>query len=243
MSVKKILVLTAATLAAVGTTAAMAGASDNMAMASAPSQSSVYVDLGGGYAQSNWSDFNSNGLIGNSLVSTYTPTSNGQGGFIGGGDLGYNINNNIAVEGGAYYLPKVEAAGTGVSVGGTTSVLTTVTGYPVYSWFGYMAAKLSVAVADNLDLYGKIGAAYRALYYGTPNGVSLNQFASDGSYWAPLFGAGLQYTWDMNWMVGAQYLYLPGNTNVNNVNTAFGAPNAAPEANLYTAFLGYKFMV
>ena len=242
MSVKKILVLTAAGLAAVGTTAVMAGGADSMAMASASPQKSIYVDLGGGYAQSNWSDNNTNGFIGNANSSTYTPTSNGKGGWTGGGDIGYNVNQNVAVEAGAYYIPKIDAAGTGVNVGGTGAVASTL-GTQVYSWMGYMAAKLSVPVADNLDLYGKVGAAYRALYYNAGPTAAFNNFTKDGSYWSPVFAAGLQYTWAMNWQVGGQYLYLPGNTNANNINTAFGAPNAAPDVNLYTAFIGYKFMV
>jgi hypothetical protein len=92
---------------------------------------------------------------------------------------------------------------------------------------------------NDLDLFGKVGVAYRALTY-TPNNIT--GVTGNGHYWAPVFGAGLQYNWG-SWMVGGQYTYLPGNSEVNNGNTAFGAPNAAPEVNMYTGFLGYKFNV
>lgn len=237
MSVKKLLVLTAASLAAMGATAALAGGPDHMAMPSEPAfENSVYVDGHLGYTQSNWTDFNSNNVMGVWGSSLYSPSTHGKGGFTGGADLGYNITQHIAVEGGWFYVPKVTGNGTGTSVGGNSY---TTTGAYVKSWFAYTAAKLTVPVMDNFDLFGKVGVAYRALSY-SPNTIS--GVTGNGHYWAPVFGTGLQYNWG-SWMLGAQYTYLPGNSEVNPGNTSFGAPNAAPEINMYTGFLGYKFNV
>ena len=244
MSVKKLLVLSAAAFAAMGATAVMAGGPDHMAMPSEPAfQNSVYLEGHVGYTQSNWTNFNSNNVMGTTGASLYAPNSNAKGGVTGGLDLGYNITQHIAVEGGWFYIPQVKGPATATSVG---SVYTANTGSnaKINSWFAYMAAKLTVPVATDFDLFGKVGVAYRALTYsGVATTPVINpSVTGNGSYWAPVFGAGLQYGWN-SWLVGAQYTYLPGNSAVNYGNLTFGAPNAAPEINMYTAFLGYKFNV
>lgn len=243
MSVKKLLVLTAASLAAMGATAALAGGPDHMAMPSEPAfQNSVYVDGHLGYTQSNWTNFNSNNVMGASGTSLFTPTSHGKGGFTGGADLGYNITQHIAVEGGWFYIPKVSGHGTGTSVGSTS--YTSASTETVKSWFAYTAAKLTVPVVSDFDLFGKVGVAYRSLRYSPSLSSITGNVTGCGHYWAPVFGAGLQYNWG-SWMLGGQYTYLPGNSEANSASSssAFGAPNAAPEINMYTGFLGYKFNV
>lgn len=243
MSVKKLLVLTAASLAAIGATAAMAGGPDHMAMPSEPAfQNSIYLDGHVGYTQSNWTDFNSNNVVGSHATSWYVPSKNGKGGVTGGLDMGYNITQHIAAEAGWFYIPQVKAVGSTSTVNGV-SFAGTATG-KVDSWFAYMAAKLSVPVMEHFDLFGKVGVAYRGLTYSPKASTAIaGGVTNNGHYWAPVFGAGLQYTFAEAWLVGAQYMYLPGNSEVNYGNTSFGAPNAAPEVNMYTAFLGYKFNV
>ena len=240
MSVKKLLVLAAAGLAVVGATAVMAGGPDHMAMSSpAVFENSVYLDLHAGYDQSNWTDFNSNNVMGASAVSAYAPSSDGKGGFTGGLDLGYNVTQYVAFEGSWFHLPEVTGKGTGAIQSTTTSQSASIN-----SWVADLAAKLSVPVMENLDLFGKVGLAYRQLTYSLPSvaSVTLKAVTNDGHYWTPLFGTGIQYTWN-NWLFGAQYTYLPGDSTINHGYTGFGAPDAAPEANLYTGFVGYKFNV
>lgn len=245
MSVKKLLVLGAAGLAAIGVTAAMAGGPDHMAMPSEHGfQKSVYVDLHGGAAESDWREFNSNGVIGASSDSSFIATTNRRGGWTGGVDFGYNITQHIAAEAGWFYLPRVSAKGSGSAVNGA-AVQSATTSANVRSWFAYVAAKLTVPtiIVDHLDLFGKVGVAYRALKYGTSStDATLKAVMGNGHYWAPVFGAGIQYSWE-NWMLGAQYMFLPSNTNVNYASTNFGAPDAAPAVNLGTVFVGYKFAV
>ncbi len=246
MSVKNLLVLTAAGLAAIGATAVMAGGPDHMAMPSEPAfQNSIYLEGHFGYAQSNWTKNNSNKLIGASATSAYDVSSHGKGYLTAGADLGYNITQHIAVEAGWFYLPKV--AGSVTTLGTGTDLLPAGSGAVVRSWFAYTAAKLSVPVMDNLDLFGKVGVAYRALNYSVPSTVRTTLGVSDkGHYWTPVFGTGIQYTWG-NWLLGAQYMYLPANTEINYGAVGgllnAGAPNAAPAVNLYTGSLGYKFNV
>ncbi len=242
MSVKKLLVLSAASLAAFGVTAVMAGGPDHMAMPSAPAfEPSVYLEGHFGYAGIDWSNFNGSDVMGTSANSAYTPNSHGDGYLTAGVDLGYNFTQNIAAEVSWFYLPNVSGGFNGsfssANSGGAT----------VHSWLAYAAAKLSVPVMENLDLFGKVGVGYRSLTYSVPSTPAVLQTVTgNGDYWTPVFGAGIEYNWS-NWLIGAQYLYVPGNSNINNgapapYNTG-GAPNAAPEANLYTGFLGYQFNV
>lgn len=249
MSVKKLLVLNAAGLAAIGAVAAMAGGPDHMAMPAEPTfQHSVYLDGHVGYTQSNWRDFNSNnvmginsGTAGTTTFALFSPYSNGNGGFTGGVDLGYTITRHIAVESGWFHVPEVKGRATSYATQNSyASAGNTAT---VNSWFAYTAAKLSVPVMDNMDLFGKVGVAYRALTYRVPAATrALAVPVGNGHYWAPVFATGLQYNWE-DWQLGAQFLHLPGNAEVNYANTSYGAPNAAPEINMYTGFVGYKFDV
>jgi hypothetical protein len=243
MSVKKILVLSAAAFVAMGATAAMAGGPDHMAMPSEPAfQNSVYLEGHLGYAQSNWTNFNSNNVIGSSGSSLYSTSNNGKGAFTGGLDLGYNITQHIAVEGGWFYLPQVKGAPSGTTLAALYTAAAGSTA-KISSGFAYMAAKLTVPVVNSFDLFGKIGVAYRYLSYSGVSYAATNPgVTGKGAYWAPVFATGLQYGWG-SWLVGAQYTYLPGQSSINYSNVNFGAPNAAPEVNLYTGFLGYKFNV
>jgi len=236
MSVKKFLIL-ATSFAAMS---AIAGGPDRLGMVMQPGfQNSLYLDAHLGYAQSNWSDFNASALIGQSGASNYTPTSNGNGGFSGGLDLGYNFTKNIALESGWFYLPKVNAPGTNISIGSVTIPASATAS--VSSWMLYIAGKLSIPVIDSFDLYGKIGVGYRHMAY---NGINsaLSTLSGIGYYWTPVFAAGLEYTLD-TWVLGAQYAYIPSNSEVNNANATYGAPNAAPEVNLVTGFVGYKLNI
>ncbi|HLB56201.1 MAG TPA: hypothetical protein VJK30_02585 [Coxiellaceae bacterium] len=243
MSVKKILVLSAAAFVAMGATAAMAGGPDHMAMPSEPAfQNNVYIEGHFGGTLANWTDFNSNNVIGNAGTSYFAPSSNGKGSWVGGADLGYSITQNIAVEGGWFYIPQVSANGTGATPGTAASQLGQTA--KVDSWFAYAAAKFTVPVVSTFDLFGKVGVAYRSLSYTVPAAITAmtGSVAGNGGYWAPVFGAGAQYGWGA-WILGFQYMYLPGNSAVNYGNTSFGAPNAAPELNQFTGSLGYKFDV
>lgn len=243
MSVKKILVLSAASLAVVCATAVMAGGPDHMAMPVKPvSNKSIYLEGGFGYDQTDWANNNTNALLGVSNASLYNPNSHGLGYLTATMDLGYNFTKNIALEGGYTYLPSVSGGSTGTTIGGITAS----GGVAIRSWVAYLAAKLSVPVMEHLNLFGKVGAAYRRLNYavsGTASGTtSLNPYRNNGHYWMPLFATGIQYDWH-KWLLGAQYAYIPANNQVNTTNVAFGAPNSAPDAHLYTGTLGYRFDV
>lgn len=237
MSLKKLLVLSAAAFAAMGVTAAIAGGPDHMAMSAQPAfQNSVYVDGHLGYAQSNWNSFNSNVVMGVADSSLFAPTSHGKGGLAGGVDVGYTITQHIAVEGGWFHAPQVKGAVTALG----TLVEPVDSTAKISSWFAYMAGRFTVPVMNDFDLFGKVGVAYRSLTQSIPTAIS--GVSDHGHYWSPLFATGLEYNWGQ-WRVGAQYTHLDGNSSVNYGNAFLGAPNAAPAVNMYTGFLGYTFNV
>lgn len=226
------------------TSAVFAGGPDHYALLpqqQQPSENAIYLEGQLGYAFVDWSDFNSNNVIGNSATANYAVTSNGNGGLSGGADLGYQFAKYFGVEGGWVYLPTVDARGTGNAVNSATVPTTSTT--DVSSWALYLAAKIMLPLYDGINLYGKAGAAYRHLSYGAlyttpPNGiVSVN---TSGYYFAPLFAVGVGYTIS-NWLLSVQYMFIASNTDVNNANSNFGAPDAAPAVNLLTGTVGYRF--
>ena len=241
MLLKKIIGLGVIGLSVITATTVMAGGVDQT---EAPLfQPSVYVDLHVGYAQVNWKDFNASGVMGVLGTSYFAPNSNGLGGVTGGADVGYQFSHYLAGEGGWFYIPEVKGDATTNGIGaGLTSGQTA----KVHSWLAYLAAKLSVPMVEHVSLYGKVGVAYRSLTYTKPTSAisNLNALSKDGGYWTPVFAAGMQYTRD-NWLLGVQYLHLPGNTD-HNGSVAFGTfsnggPDAAPDVNLYTAYVGYQY--
>lgn len=209
MSVKKNLILAAAgVVAAIGATAALAGGPDVMPVAPA-FQPSVYVEGHAGYALQRWTSV---GLF-------TTVGSNGTGGFTAGGDIGYQFTRHLALEFGGFYLPRV----TGTFGAGTRNIS---------NWFLYGAAKVSVPVYTNIDLFAKFGAVWRQLRHSGTAAIA----GGTGNYWRPLFAAGANYHVNENWNVGFQYMLVP-----NNILAA--ANRTAPSANLFTGFIGYSFAV
>lgn len=246
MSIKNICLLSATALVSVSVafSTALAGGVDPMPVADVVPdfQNYVYVDLHGGYAQSNWASFNASGVMGTGAA-YYTAIDNRHGGFTGGVDTGYAYSQNLAFDFGWFYLPSVKGA---VNGNGTTAGAPAGSEVTVYSWFAYAAAKFSVPLMDRINLFGKAGFAYRQLSYDAPSTPSeLVTATRRGNYWAPVFATGIQCMGD-HWVFGIQYLYLPGNTHRNDTLNGtplanYGAPHVAPEVHLYTAFFGYYF--
>ena len=156
-------------------------------------------------------------------------------------------------EAGWLHLPTASG---GLTVNGSQGQsITSMTNDSVNSWLTYGALKFLLPAGHDITLFGKVGAAYRSLHFGLPqeivspasgSGNLPSNVSSNGHYWAPVFATGVEYNND-NWLMGIQYLYLPGNDCINNgaagALQGFGAPNAAPEVNLYTGFVGYQFSV
>jgi len=225
MSVKKLLLLTAAGIASVGATA-FAGGPDQMP---APVfQPNIYVEGNVGYVRSNWSLVNP--LINPFSTGVVNTTGNdANGGFTFGFALGYNFIKHFSGELGWDWIPQAN---------GTAGRLAAPNGLNVDSWVIYLAGKLDVPLMDNVDLFGKLGAAYRSLSWGGAGaiGVGLNPSGNTG-YWSPMFGAGLQYSWNDNFYILAQWKHIMSNINSGSVS------KRAPQADFFTLGLGYRFAI
>ncbi len=201
MSVKKIVLMTAASVAVLTAGVSFAGGSYAAPVAS---NSGVYVDVTAGAFLRDIKDNSSLSQDGTTLA-TY---DNGQSGFTVGGNLGYQFNKTWSVEVGYDWLQnaKVTASGAAIFTGG--SALASGDIVTVKTWMMDAALKASVPVMDCVSAFAKLGAAY------THNEVDLNDagthYKKDNNYWNPMFGAGLDYNVNQTWTVGVEYTYVPG---------------------------------
>jgi opacity protein-like surface antigen len=212
-----------------------------------PSAAGFYLEANGGYSYRNWRD---DGNFQNYLIIVQAGTvlgtlSNGQNGLTVGADLGYQVNEYIALETGWYYLPQVRytvPSGVGIllgspALGGNNLVIN--------SWLYYFGGKLMVPIYHRLYLFGKLAAAYinvrGSLTAGLSSIASAMNLPTSGNFWAPLFATGVQYDITWNWSVNLQYLFVEGNS-----HTPFGSTPTtlpSPDTNLFTVGVAYKFAI
>lgn len=211
MSVKKLLILAAAGV--VSTSALAGGASNYSAPASMSSEDQVglYVGVNAGWANTMWKN----------QVGTASGASwNDNNGFVGGVDVGYSFNENLALELGGLWLSKVK-----YNNSGTSSLKT---------WDMYLAGKGTVDLYEDLNAFGKFGVAYNHSNIGT--GATLpSTLTTTGNHnsWEPLFAVGLGYDFAQDWNVNAQYMYIMGKES-NDVSTTAAQ-------NIFTLGLAYTF--
>jgi hypothetical protein len=253
MSIKKLLILSAAGLAAVTSAAAFAGGPDDMGPQSlfAPA---IYVDVHGG-----WSFYNWNQVVGantGTIFAMQQGMTNSQGGAIGGLDVGFQIFKNIAVEVGGMYLPRVQGYANGANdvttpacQTATTSTSSSCQQTTQYNWAAYAAGRFNVHMpyVEGLDLFAKVGGVWRAM---SNQNLAVRGKAGLRSYWDVIYGAGLSYDiMHSGFNVGVQWMHIPGH-NAGTNNGSAGEDDAAnhrklasdqPNQNLLTGSVGYKF--
>jgi len=221
MSVKRTLILAAATASAVLTTAALAGGPDVAPVAPA-FQPFIYVEAHAGYA---WeSEQVSQPTLPNETLS-YSTQRNG---FAYGADLGYMFVRNFGLEAGYFYLPKskvninYEPVGEGFSANFK---------YKTNSYLLYVAARATMPIFQSLDVFAKLGLGYRHMKYYDSSALYT---PINGGYWAPVVAAGLSYSLNTNWSLGAQYMFIPKHSK---------ATRPAGSVSLLTGYVGYSFSV
>ena len=225
--------------------AAQAGGPGMMAPPAPVDYSGMYIEGDAGWAQANWADFWAGAL--NSAPALSTSSSriqgdvvggHGESGFTWGGDLGYQFNRYFSAEAGWYRLATVSGNHSRTAIIGNEEV-GLLDGLRVYSWFVYFAGKVAIPVADDVDIFGKAGVAWRKLNYsgaGTSLAV-LTAVFHDTHYSKPFFAFGAQWFFDQNWSANIQYIAVPGYYRVAELAMQ------APKANLVVGGIGYKFAV
>lgn len=187
----------------------------------------VYVDLGGGYASVDWGNFGVGSFNGYSALDG-SVNHNRTGNYTFGFDVGYQINNFLGMEVGWFYLPQVK---------GNSDIFVSLPDLKLSSWMAYLALKILIPLSRHFDLIGKVGLGYRSLDWGG-NAIGIFGFGDrNADYFTGLFGGGMQYWFDQNWSISAQYLYLLGRTSGGQVS------RRAPSANLIVGTVAYIFAV
>ncbi|OGT32706.1 MAG: hypothetical protein A3C44_00315 [Gammaproteobacteria bacterium RIFCSPHIGHO2_02_FULL_39_13] len=228
MSVKKILLLGAAGVAAVSMSAAMAGGYTHEP--AAVDDSGYYIEGHLGYARQNY--FDNQNWAANTAVDT-TVNNNNRGGFAAGVDAGYKINRHFGVELGWFHLPDVNVNG-----------ITQATAY-LTNWVLYLAGKYMMPLPwmNNTDAFFKLGAAYRSATLSSAAVITNAVSSRKSTFVRPMFATGLDYSFSDTWSGIIQYAYFMGASN----SFPFSAVNTGAlgtvAANVFTLGLGYKFTV
>ena len=180
--------------------------------------------IGGGFADSSWSD-------------PFTGGSNNfnKGGFLGGGQVGFNTQFSWLVLGleGDFSWTGIKGHGTD-SLGDALSTNT--------QWTSTVTGRIGAAF-DRLLVYGKGGLAV-AHDKNTLTDVSLNTSSATLTRTGWTAGAGLEYALNRNWSVRLEYDYLGfGAKPLNFATPTLGAvtPTASLNVQEIKAGLNFKF--
>jgi outer membrane immunogenic protein len=188
--------------------------------------SGIYVggNLGGGFASSSWSD-----------AFTGANDNFNKGGFIGGGQIGGNLQFNwlvVGVEG--------DFDWTGIKAGGTDSAGNAINTNT--QWTATATGRIGAAF-DRLLVYGKGGVAFaddKSSLNDTFGGSASTNNTRTG--WTA--GVGLEYAFYQNWSAKLEYDYLGFGSQTLNLPTA-AFPTYASSASLNVqeikAGINYKF--
>lgn len=236
MSVKKILLLGAAGVAAVSMSAAMAGGMTHEPTAPM-ADSGYYIEGHLGYARQNYFDnFRWSTGGGTNYGTASSNNSNVRGGFAAGLDAGYKINRHFGVELGWFHLPDVNLASNN-----------SVAAAYLKSWVLYLAGKYMMPLPwmNSTDVFFKLGVAYRkaTIPAAAQASAAYNTTTGSSTFVRPMFATGLDYSFSDTWSGIMQYAYFMGARNSFPINTANSGAMGTVAANVFTLGLGYKFTV
>lgn len=233
ISVSNLLLLVAATQAHAGTMGPVA--QDN--------PKGVYIEGNVGYANHPWTQDRTTTPGLENQLGVLTQLSNINGGTTAGADVGYQFTRYLALEGGWSYLPTAgynRIRNVSLPVAQTTFELPQGKQVFIHSGLAYIAAKANIPLYNQLDAFGKLGAAY--VYNNTNIAIPASLVNSptvytskQSNFWNALFGFGLQYYAMNNISLNVQYDYVPG------YNEASANHFITPAIQLITFGLGYKF--
>ena len=108
------------------------------------------------------------------------------------------------------------------------------------SWMAYIALKFDFPITGGLYLISKAGAAdvnVRSRFSFIP----VLGLPGRGSFWAPIFAVGLQYYFDWNWSINAQYMHVNGYGRTPLDGILRKVPS--PHSDMFTVGFGYKIAI
>ena len=206
-----------------------------------------------------------------SAAGTFGPLSTNNGGFIGGGQVGYNY--QLGSAGLNAFLVGIEAdiqgiagSNSSVSAFGAAPMPLVGPGFNVFSatqatrqldYLGTVRGRLGFLVTPTLLLYGTGGLAYGGVSSSTSvlqgfsafTGPTGQAWGAAGSYsdtrvgWTA--GGGVEWLFLPNWSAKLEYLYVDAtSSNYNNNNgwiAGWGFSNRSPAINVVRAGVNYHF--
>lgn len=188
----------------------------------------VYIALQGGYALQYFKDYYNN----DDAWSPWRPelgesaSTSDEGGFGARVSLGYGFNQYFAVEAGYSYLfnkPELNAGGDGFPIPGIE--IAEVKTQIIDAFF-----KVKAPVADNFDLYAKVGADYMMNDYDEENFSGVH---GDVKEFGPAFGVGAAYNFTPNWTVDLSWTRYIGQIKINS--------DWQPNIDFFALGIMYKF--
>lgn len=167
-------------------------------------------------------------------------------GFIGGAQVGYNIQNGgfvWGVEGDIQYAHvdhRVSAAFAVPGVGGLD-----VNAGTRLDWFGTIRARVGAPVTDRFLAYATGGVAYgqtTSSINASSGGVTAFEASSRNTKWGWTIGAGGEYAVTDNMSLKTEYLYTDlGKANVINANIGGGTATLDRDYRFHTVRVGLNF--
>lgn len=228
---KQITKLCVVGLAASCASFALAGGPGDFSQA-AP-QTSMYVAVNGGMANVKFESLLKAPVLG--LLPTNSKYTRGDWTGVFGGNLGYNVNKNLAAEFGGYYFMSSKGVPDSGSYNGTKSI-------KAQPWALYGALKLSYSPMTDVTLFTKAGLGYYAVKYKADPaqpGTTMK-----GNNFGPMFAVGMAY--DFSSMLhglsaNVTYTRLAGDDDFAGTNSDGTQTDFSPSPNLITVGLAYTF--
>lgn len=167
-----------------------------------------YLDGNIGYLTTDWQK---TGLFPHievpNFILTFDRFKNSNGSFTYGTDVGYMINRYLGFEIGGYMLPTVHAH----FIINTVPDVTILEWDNITNWLAYSAGKFKVPLAHHVDIFLKIGAAYRDVEF---RGRDQHNNNLDLNGLSCVSGGGIQFYLSAFLSVEAQWLHVSGYSNI-----------------------------
>ena len=206
-----------------------------------PSETGVYIEgmVGGGYHVNHKFLFSDDSPYGPYFGPSYW--SHTSWSWTLGADIGYQFNRYLSAELGGFWLQKTEAKKDNPGFGPERKNLW------FQNWLGYIAAKMTIPVMDNFDLFAKAGVGVNHWRWGKDwNDQDFTKRSFNG--FGPVFAVGGSYKFgaDHNAAVSLQYMRFGQSwSTYNDQNTNFDwAYNRSLNAiDLLTVGVSYRFQM
>lgn len=158
-----------------------------------------------------------------------------------GGDLGYQINHYLGVEGGGFVFQNgtIHAKD---NLPPNGDIMKSGDQIEFKSWLAYLAMKARTPLLKMFDMYAKLGAGYQA--ESTNSATNPEAANSVGRFinnrWAPVLSMGIENRLSQSLRLRLQYMYVPSNW-LKNTSSANNINHSIKPKNIYTLSLGYYF--